>query len=352
MLLLAAGEAAVSKLDLHGLPRLEPLEPLERAGVFVERAVEVEDVDLFESVPFPGREVVWVVRGRDFHDAGPELRIDQLRIQDHRNQTVDEWMANELAVKVPVTLVVRMNGDCRIAEHRLGARGRDDDLAISVRQRVREIEHGAFDVFLLLDLEVGEDGLRLDVPVHQAGVSVDEPLFVESHEGLPNGAYHVGVHSELGAGPVARSAHLAKLLKNPAARLLFPLPDPLDELLAAEVLAGQPLFLELALHHHLRCDAGVVDAWNPEGVEALHSLVAAEDVLEGRPASMPHVQRAGDVGRRNRQRVRGSMVVRVLGGRKQAGGLPEVVPARLRFTRRVLLGHLVGMSAHPTDRVR
>jgi hypothetical protein len=48
------------------------------------------------------------------------------------------------------------------------------------------------------------------------------------------------------------------------AALGLPLPDPLDERLAAEVVAGLALALELALDDRLRGDARVIDARLPE----------------------------------------------------------------------------------------
>ena len=352
VLLASAGEPTVAELDLDGLARLEAVQPFERTGVLVHRAVEVEDVDLLEAVALAGRKVVRVVGRRHLHDAGAELGVDQLRVEDDRNQAVDERMPHVLAVQMPVALIVRMDRHRGIAEHRLGARRRDHDFAVAVRERIREVEHRAFDVLLLLDLEVREHGLRLDVPVDQARVAVDQPLFVEPHEGFAHRPHHVRVHRELRPRPVAGSAHLAELLENPLPRLFLPLPDPFDELLAAEVVPRQAFLFELPLDHDLRRDPRMVDAGHPERVVALHPLVAAEHVLERRPAGVAHVERAGDVRRRDGEGVGLPSVARLFRSREEPRGLPELVPARLAFGGRVLLGHLVSRIAHPTDRVR
>jgi hypothetical protein len=55
---------------------------------------------------------------------------------------------------------------------------------------------------------------------------------------------------------------------------------------------------ELALDHHLRGDAGVVGAGNPDGGVAGHAMPAREDVHLGLVEHVAHVQAAGDVGRR------------------------------------------------------
>src|SRR5690349_24903186 len=83
------------------------------------------------------------------------------------------------------------------------------------------------------------------------------------------------------------------------AGLFLPCPDAAQELLAAEVVARLLLpLLQLALDHHLRGDAGVIDARQPADVEAAHSLVAREHVLHGGGERVAEVQRAGDVRRR------------------------------------------------------
>ena len=59
---------------------------------------------------------------------------------------------------------------------------------------------------------------------------------------------------------------------------------------------------KLALDHHLGGDAGMVGARLPQHVLAAHALEAARDVLQGVVEGMAHMQRAGDVGRRNDDR--------------------------------------------------
>ena len=56
--------------------------------------------------------------------------------------------------------------------------------------------------------------------------------------------------------------------------------------------------LELAFHHDLRGDARVVGARLPQRVVALHAVVARERIHQGLVEAVAHVQRAGDVGRR------------------------------------------------------
>ena len=58
-------------------------------------------------------------------------------------------------------------------------------------------------------------------------------------------------------------------------------------------------FHQLALDNHLGSDAGMVHARLPEHVLAAHALEADQDVLQRVVERVPHVQRAGDVRRRD-----------------------------------------------------
>ena len=76
-------------------------------------------------------------------------------------------------------------------------------------------------------------------------------------------------------------AELALLLDDAAAVLFLPRPDALEELLAAEVIAGLALLdAQLLLDLDLGGDAGVVRAGQPQGAVALHALVARQDILQ------------------------------------------------------------------------
>ena len=89
------------------------------------------------------------------------------------------------------------------------------------------------------------------------------------------------VEGEPGPVPVARAAHQPELAEDALLVLVLPGPDPLDEGLAAEVVAGLLLLLEQPLlDDRLGGDAGVVGAGHPEGVVPLHPPPADQDVLE------------------------------------------------------------------------
>ena len=81
-----------------------------------------------------------------------------------------------------VALVVRMHGDGRVAEHRLRARRRDDDVSAGRPLDLRRPTIGYLKcqrlpfVFDLLDLEVGDRRQQFRVPIDEALVLVDQPF--------------------------------------------------------------------------------------------------------------------------------------------------------------------------------
>ena len=86
---------------------------------------------------------------------------------------------------------------------------------------------------------------------------------------------------------------------------------------------------ELALDHHLRGDAGVIRARLPQRRVAAHAVPAREGVHERVLERVAHVQRAGDIRRRQHDAVGGAIALR----RESARGFPTFVDAGFDFAR-------------------
>ena len=161
---------------------------------------------------------------------------------------------------------------------------------------------GLVDVF---DLGVGQRRQAVRAPVDDAAALVDEALVVHLTEGLAHGSGAALIHGEAAARPVAADAELALLLDDAAAVLFLPRPDALEELFAAEVIAGLALLdAQLLFDLDLGRDAGMVRAGKPQGAVALHALVARQDILQRGVERVAHVELAGDVGRRHDDGIR------------------------------------------------
>ena len=63
-------------------------------------------------------------------------------------------------------------------------------------------------------------------------------------------------------------------------------------------MARNTLCIELAFHHDLRGDARMIRTRLPQRIVAAHTVVARERIHQGLVEAVPHVQCAGDIGRR------------------------------------------------------
>ena len=86
---------------------------------------------------------------------------------------------------------------------------------------------------------------------------------------------------------------------------------------------------QLALDHHLRGDAGMVHARLPQHVLAAHALEADQNVLQRVVERMAHMQRAGDVGRRDDDGEGLRPLFGAGAGRKASGLFPDLGDLRL-----------------------
>ena len=288
------------------------------------------------------RVVVEVMRGRDLDHAGAEIAVHVI-VGDHRDAAAGERQLDELAVQREVARIFRMHHRRGIAEHGFRAGGGDDqvvagfaqgldavgiDFHVFVRhaigQRIADRPHVAV-LFLARHFQVGDRGLQHRVPVDQALAAIDQALFVQAHEGFDDGLAGHRVHGEHAARPVAAGAEAAHLPLDGVAGMLLPLPHFLDELVAAQRVAGLAFTGdgEVAAHHHLGGDAGVVGAHLPQRAIAAHAVVADQRVLQGVLERMAHVQGAGDVRRRQQDGVGRAVALRG----ERAAGFPLLVQA-------------------------
>ena len=188
----------------------------------------------------------------------------------------------------------------------------------------------------MLHFEIGNRGLVPGAPVHDVVPAIDQALFIKADEDFAHGVRKIFVHGEIFAVPVDGRAQPLHLVEDRAAVELLPFPDALDKFFAAQVAALLAFLRELALHHHLRGDAGVIGARQPQRDEAAHAMPAHDDVHLRLVEHVAHVQAAGDVGRRQQQRENGASLARRRGGRREEFLLDPVVgPARFNRARLV-----------------
>ena len=157
--------------------------------------------------------------------------------------------------------------------------------------------------FCRLHLKVRNRRFQLRVPVDEALVFVDEALVVQLDEDFADSVAEAFVHGEAFTRPVGRGTKARQLLHDFAAGFAFPFPNTVQEFLAAEVAAGYAFFGQLALDHHLRCNARMVHAGLPQRILAGHPVIADQHVLQRECQRVAHVQAAGDIRRRHHDHI-------------------------------------------------
>mmetsp|Transcript_18589 Transcript_18589/g.33129 ORF Transcript_18589/g.33129 Transcript_18589/m.33129 type:complete len:305 (-) Transcript_18589:23-937(-) len=198
-----------------------------------------------------------------------------------------------------VALVVGVDADRCVAEDGLGAGGGDGDgLAVGARDGVLEIEE-LHRLVEKLDLQVAHRRLQVGAPVDHVAAAVDQALVVQPRESLHHRGAQLVVQREGLAAPVARGAQPSQLTRDRAPVLPLPLPHLFRERLAAQLTPRHALRREHLLHHHLRGDAGMVGAGQPEGGAAARAREPRHYVLQRGKHGVTHVQLPRHIGRRH-----------------------------------------------------
>ena len=255
---------------------------------------------------------------------------------------VDDGELDSLAHKGGLLGVLRGDGNARVAEHGLGARGGDDDVVLAVDrlgQRVAQVPQMAL-LVLVLSLVVRDSGSAVGAPVDDALAAVDQAVVVPVAEDLTHGLGVILVHGEALVVKVDGAAHALNLLDDDAAVLVSPVPAGVDELVAADLQAADALALELLVDLGLRGDTGVIGAQHPARGLAAHASHTDDGILDGVVGGVTHVELAGHVGRRNGD----GAVAHALTALVVAAVEPLLQDRRLVGRRIVVLGHFFHIS--------
>ena len=101
-----------------------------------------------------------------------------------------------------ISLVLGVDGNGGITEHRFGTGGGDDEILIAVFEFILDVPKCALKL-LMLDLCIAYRGSAARAPVDDAEAAVDKSLVIEIYEGLADCGGKVLVHGEALSRPVA-----------------------------------------------------------------------------------------------------------------------------------------------------
>ena len=255
---------------------------------------------------------------------------------------VDDGELDGLTHKGGLLGVLRGDGNARVAEHGLGARGGDDDVVLAVDrlgQRIAQVPQVAL-LVLVLGLVVRDSGSAVGAPVDDALAAIDQAVVVPVAEDLAHGLSIVLVHGEALVVKVDGAAHTLNLLDDDAAVLVGPIPAGVDKLVATDLQAADALLFKLLVDLGLRGDTGVVGTEHPARGLTAHAGHTDDGVLDGVVGGVTHVELAGHVGRRNGD----GAVAHALTALVVAAVEPLLQDRWLVGRRIVVLGHLFHIS--------
>ena len=204
--LLAGLEPVEPVVGRDGRVRIAPVRGFgvgaEFVGVDGDHGRGIEHVDHAQPGAAADLEIIEVMGRGDLHRTGALFRV-RVAVGDDFDLSPGDRQDRVLADDVPEAFVVRVHRNAGIAQHGLRARCGDSHETIRLAlDRVAEIPEMAVDL-LLHDLEIGDRGVQLRVPVHKALVLEDQTLAVQLDEHLEDGLRQALVHREPLARPVA-----------------------------------------------------------------------------------------------------------------------------------------------------
>ncbi len=129
----------------------------------------------------------------------------------------------------------------RVAEHRFGPSGGDRHklrlAGLRIDHRVPKMPEVPLHRFME-HLVVAHGGLQIGVPIHQALAAINQAVRKHLEKRVPHRSGTHRVEREPRAAPVATATHQLQLAENSGFVLFLPLPDPLDERIAAKIVAA------------------------------------------------------------------------------------------------------------------
>ncbi len=161
---------------------------------------------------------------------------------------------------------------------------------------------------------------------------------MEANEGLFHRLAKTCIQRESLSLPVDGIPQPAQLINDATSTFCFPLPGPLQKSLTTKVMARLALLLQLLLKNRLHCDRGVIRARQTKHIFARQPLVAHDRIDQSCIEGMPHVQAAGDIGRRDHHSKRFALSRRVR--MKCPLVLPGLLPSGFRTNRVIGLGQI------------
>ncbi|MNZ98344.1 hypothetical protein D3C78_1176240 [compost metagenome] len=117
------------------LAAIRAVQPLIRTRLGIHRTRFVHHDNLRQAVTLAYLEVIRIMRRRNFHCTGTKFLI-YIFVSNNRNLASDYRQNDHLPDQMLISLILRMNSDCRIPQHRLGTSRSNRNEAGAVLKRI------------------------------------------------------------------------------------------------------------------------------------------------------------------------------------------------------------------------
>ena len=141
------------------LPRLIPIHAIELGSCVRNMRGLIQDHGHIEVMALPHREVIGVMSRRDLHSTRTEFRIDIIVGNDLHHAAFDKGMRQLFTDEIFVSIIVRVDGNRDVAQHRLNTRRRDNDVRLVVVERTVADGNELTFIVGVHDLNIGDRGL-------------------------------------------------------------------------------------------------------------------------------------------------------------------------------------------------
>ena len=273
------------------------------AAVFIDGCILIEHENLLQIMALTHLKVIRVVARRGLYTTGAKFLINII-IGKNRNLTADNRQNCHLANQMLVALILRIDSDAAVAHEGLRTGGSDNHALVRVLDVVLDIPQLAR-LGLILYFGIRQRRCTVRTPVDDAAALVNQALVVQVDKHFLDSLRAAFIHRKALSAPVTGGTQLLELLDDAVTVLVLPRPYALQELLTAEVVTGQTLFLaQVFLYLNLGSDACVVCARHPQRRVALHALGTNQNILQGFVKRVTHMQLTGYIRRRNNNRKR------------------------------------------------
>ena len=127
-------------------------------GIFIHSGINIKNVNHRQIVTLADFKIVKIMRGCNLNRAAAFFRIG-IRIGNNRNRAACDRKNNKFSDQILIALVIGMNRNRRITEHRFRTRCGDSDKAFRLAfNRVTDMPHMAF-LLPLLDFKIRNGGV-------------------------------------------------------------------------------------------------------------------------------------------------------------------------------------------------